>query len=154
MSFFYQICVVFVKELCDVLCDWCFFMLVFIFLLVGLLMIVFMFSFLVQFEGGDCVLCVLIEGVDCVFNLIVFFEECGFEVFEVLDGVEVVVCLGEYDLVLLIDDEYGEDFMMVQFVMVVFIYDGLKMVLCISIRCMCDLLNSYNCFVFLLCFMV
>ncbi|MEM1247719.1 MAG: ABC transporter permease [Acidobacteriota bacterium] len=144
MSFLKQTRVVFFKELRDALRDRRSLMSALIFPLVGPLMIAFMFSSLAQLEGGDRALEVPIEGSERAPNLIAFLEERGLEVLDAPEDAEEAVRSGDHDLVLSIDDTYGEDFTTAQPATVVLIHDGSKTASRNSIRRTRNLLNEYN----------
>lgn len=144
MSFFSQTRVVFLKELRDALRDRRSLMSALIFPLVGPLMIAFMFSSLAQLEGGDRPLRVPVVGAELAPNLIAFLEERGLEVLEPPEDAEAAVRSGEHDVVVSIDDAYGEDFTSAQPATVVLIHDGSKTASRTSIRRTRDLLNDYN----------
>ena len=78
------------------------------------LMIVLMFGAVVRMEGGDRPLEVPVAGREHAPNLVAFLEQRGVTLLDPPDDPEAAVQAGDVDLVLIIDEEYGERFRAVE----------------------------------------
>ena len=88
------------------------------------LMIVLMFGAVVRMEGGDRPLEVPVAGREHAPNLVAFLEQRGVTLLDPPDDPEAAVQAGDVDLVLIIDEEYGERFRAVEPAPVQIVHDS------------------------------
>lgn len=88
------------------------------------LMIVLMFGAVVRMEGGDRPLEVPVAGREHAPNLVAFLEQRGVTLLDPPEDPEAAVQAGDVDLVLIIDEEYGERFRAVEPAPVQIVHDS------------------------------
>ena len=108
------------------------------------LMITLMFGALARLEGSDRPLEAPIAGRENAPNLIAWLEERGVVVVDAPADPEAVVRDGDVDLVMVIDEEYGEQFRSVQPAVIRIIHDSSQSASGSSIRRVRNLLRSYG----------
>ena len=114
LSFRDQVRAVWRKELVDALRDRRSLMSALLYPVLMPLMIVLMFGAVVRMEGGDRPLEVPVAGREHAPNLIAYLEQRGVTVLDPPADPEAAVQAGDVDLVLIIDEEYGERFRAVE----------------------------------------
>ena len=108
------------------------------------LMIMVMFSALARLEGSDRPLETPIAGREHAPNLVAWLEEQGALVVEPPADPDAAVRDGDVDLVLVIDEEYGEQFRSVQPAVVQLVHDSSRTASRASIRRTRTLLRNYS----------
>ena len=108
------------------------------------LMITLMFGALARLESSDRPLEAPIAGRERAPNLVAWLEARGVVVVEPPDDPEAAVRDGEVDLVLIIDEDYGEHFRSVQPATVRLVHDSSRTASSSSIRRARDLLREYS----------
>ena len=132
------------KELTDALRDRRSLMTALLFPILMPLMMTLMFGALARLEGTDRPLEAPIAGRERAPNLVAWLEERGVIVVDPPADPEAAVRAGEVDLVLTIDEDYGEHFRSVQPATVRLVHDSSRTASSSSIRRARDLLREYS----------